>query len=587
MFYALFISIIICIVGARDNLQKRVESYQVAPSWQAVEVHDLDELMSVLSNPSLGWEDQRTIQVREDIILNDTLIIKNPIRLEGNCAARENGRCVITSTTGKPLIHIDGPSALVMLGNFELKFGKGTQGMGGAVTVSNYSQVDVSSCEISRNAASSGGAIVVMMKSHANIIDSFVSENIAAGYGGGFFVSSDSSLNLLNTVVTNNEAKFGGGIYLSPGAVLASDQSVITGNTLQENSKIARGGMSIEQHINSFSKGSDILLGQMENNGRFLKAKAYFRPVPDLTETFLEGGTPETLESFEERGAKVFNFPNLDENNINGVISTTQNHESFETLRGIEDNHQSLLETQTPISPITIGSIDNILSFSRRALQQSTEIPPDALVTEVTGEAEFAEAIKKQERFVNLTGHIVLSGQEKGDIALLPSIKASMTVEGNCQDIPYGGKCLLNGQALGAILFADNSFFVPGMELVFKNIVFLNGQASGSNGGAFANKGAMSVTFVNCDFVYNTAGSGGAVALIEGAFSIFSGCTFRDNTAAIDGSGPGTGGAVLLTGSSGFTRCTFENNIGNNGGAVGVGGSSQGIFFETCNFKVS
>jgi hypothetical protein len=63
-------------------------------------------------------------------------------------------------------------------------------------------------------------------------------------------------------------------------------------------------------------------------------------------------------------------------------------------------------------------------------------------------------------------------------------------------------------------------------------------------------------------------------------------CNFVNNAAATDGSGAGTGGAVLTTGSVGFTRCGFVGNEALNGGAVGVGGSSMGIFFDSCTFQV-
>jgi hypothetical protein len=45
------------------------------------------------------------------------------------------------------------------------------------------------------------------------------------------------------------------------------------------------------------------------------------------------------------------------------------------------------------------------------------------------------------------------------------------------------------------------------------------GQAK--EGGAFANTGAMLIEFVNCDFVSNAAGQGGAVSLVEGAVVTF------------------------------------------------------------------
>jgi len=204
---------------------------------------------------------------------------------------------------------------------------------------------------------------------------------------------------------------------------------------------------------------------------------------------------------------------------------------------------------------------------------------------EVYSEEELATAFRNKERFIDLKAHIILSARFAGEKALLPSIKASVTIEANCPE-PYEGKCMINGQGLGQIFFADNSAFQAGVEMKFTNMIFINGYASGRQGGAIGNQGAMSMTFVLCDFVENSAGAGGALALVEGAFPVLQDCKFVKNAAATDGSGSGTGGAILMTGAGAFSRCRFEGNTGQNGGAIGVGGSANAIFFDDCDFVV-
>lgn len=51
--------------------------------------------------------------------------------------------------------------------------------------------------------------------------------------------------------------------------------------------------------------------------------------------------------------------------------------------------------------------------------------------------------------------------------------------------------------------------------------------------------------------------------------------------------GSGAGGAVYLTSNAGFTRVAFQGNAAPSGGAVGVGQSSSGIYFNGCTFSVS
>ena len=574
------------------------EPYQVEPSWRVIKVENERQLRAALANPALGWRDQRTIQLTDSIYLNESITLSNPIRIEGNCISNENGRCLVKATAGDALFYATGPAALVTLANLELKFGHGSGEMGGAVTASNYSQVDITSCVLTGNSALSGGAIMIAPHAHVNVINSVVADNVALKHGGGIGVSRGGSVHLENSLVANNEASWGGGVHLNAGSVLTAVQSTVQSNSLTKERKrksakaqrkefLAGASVSEDGNIN----GADIVLEKelLGQSGAFLYSEAFFRPLPAENETFVAGGKLRDLKHFHGR------LPNGDSVPFDVDFGLPVDAPMDDYIPGIQSRDASRIEHDAPKSLDLGGSRKNeanILSseispFSRRALQQSFDIPSGARVVEATSEEDFAKAILGKERYINLTGHIILSGLQKGDKALLPSIKASLTVDGNCPQKPYGGKCLLNGQGLGAILFADNSAFTPGMEIVLKNIIFLNGQSSGGTGGALANKGAFSIAFIDCDFVNNAAGSGGAVALIEGAFSIFSNCTFTDNAAATDGSGPGTGGAVLLTGSAGFTRCSFKNNVANNGGAIGVGGSSQGIFFEDCTFEVN
>ncbi len=51
--------------------------------------------------------------------------------------------------------------------------------------------------------------------------------------------------------------------------------------------------------------------------------------------------------------------------------------------------------------------------------------------------------------------------------------------------------------------------------------------------------------------------------------------------------GSGAGGAVYLTSNAGFSRVVFQGNAAPSGGAVGVGQSSSGIYFNGCIFSVS
>lgn len=194
-------------------------------------------------------------------------------------------------------------------------------------------------------------------------------------------------------------------------------------------------------------------------------------------------------------------------------------------------------------------------------------------------------ALKNKERFISLRSHIILSGEFGGPgESLLPSVKASVTILAECP-VPYDGKCMINAQGQGQIFYFDNTGFQAGMEITMSNMILINGAAPLSGGGAIANSGAMSFTLQNIDFVSNSGGSGGACSFVEGAFPVLTDCTFKKNSAAIDGSGSGTGGAILMTGAGAFTRVSWLDNSGMNGGAIGVGGSADSMFFDQCVFS--
>lgn len=528
------------------------------------------QLRAALKNPSLGWSDRRVVQLTGDLLLSATITISSPVRIEGYCTSNDDDRCTIRAANSQPLFHITGPAALVRLGNLQLVEGRGLAGMGGAVTASNHSQVEITSCELTMNTAASGGAILISDHSHVNLISSDVTGNSAVGCGGGVSVLS-GSLHMDKSTVEGNTGAEGGGICMGSSSLLTAINSTVTDNRLR--GKAARNGSNSEA-INTVPAaalaGRDIEMRSDWSSVQGSAAEAYFDPVPVPQKTIVAGGRLQTISELRSHlpGAPA-PFP--------VVLPRAEDNVGAARAAGIVRGARSQVKSSS------LGR-DDVLA--RRGLRQSTDFPPGAQVVDANSEQDLAQAFINKERYISLQSHIVMTGDYTGPNALLPSIKASVTIEGTCPD-PYGGKCLMNAQGLGAILYADNSAYLAGVEMVFKNIIFLNGQNSGNQGGAFANTGALSVTFINCDFVNNAAGAGGAVALVEGAFSVFQDCNFKNNAAATDGSGTGIGGAVLLTGASGFTRCDFNGNTALNGGAVGVGGSSNGIFWDECTFEVS
>ncbi|KAL4515601.1 hypothetical protein Ndes2526B_g03748 [Nannochloris sp. 'desiccata'] len=628
------------------------QQYTVAPGWRSIKVKTERQLRTALNNPALGWADRRVIQLTNDLLLSTSVTVSGPIRIEGNCADSPNGQCTVRAARPTPIFHMTGPTAFVQLGNLQLIGGQGSSGMGGAITATNSSQVEIKNCMLTTNSAtSSGGAIVISSSSHVTLVGSEISGNVAGQAGGGIYVE-DGTLHIDRSIVSGNSAAVAGGIYVSAGNLITVIDSRIQDNMLREISNSIKLSTNAEDEGDEREEdpGADLVLERAsaiiddndnsdenveERNGNSdekLKksifyskpGEAFFQPVPsskgeisvrgyiqelaDLHGHLPGEAAPESEFGTQRKVApallaalrkaavggrkslktKLFDNGDSSKDAANaavggGVVGKSAIEAERQLLTRLfgEDPLENEMNNQ-PAAPESLP-VGTHLPRRGRSLVQNGPFPAGALVVNVTNEQQLASAFKNRERFIRLQGHITLSGEYRGEKSLLPSIKASVTIEADCPT-PYEGKCLIKGASQGALMYADNTGFLPGMELSFKNMIFSNGKSEES-GGAIANSGAMAATFENCDFVNNDAGMGGAVALVEGAFGVFIDCLFKRNGAATDGSGAGTGGAVLLTGQAGFTRCIFEGNRGQNGGAVGVGGSSAGIFFDGCTFS--
>lgn len=137
----------------------------------------------------------------------------------------------------------------------------------------------------------------------------------------------------------------------------------------------------------------------------------------------------------------------------------------------------------------------------------------------------------------------------------------------------YGNEAIVAGA-----FFGQNS----GLEVDQCRFV---SNVSKAGGGALVGHKSGIYTFDECEFDNNYAnGSGGAVALLEGIWARFRNCRFRDNTSETE-LYLSDGGAVLITpydNEASFTNCSFSGNeAGDFGGAVYATSTSD---FISCLF---
>ena len=145
------------------------------------------------------------------------------------------------------------------------------------------------------------------------------------------------------------------------------------------------------------------------------------------------------------------------------------------------------------------------------------------------------------------------------------AIKKDITIIGN--------HSTLDAKYLSRIAFSNN-------KVTLINITFINGYNDGG-GGALDIQGSGS--FVNCNFVNNSAHNrGGAVYIGSSSSGSFVSCNFVNNSAKRE-----DGGAVFSFGPTSFDDCSFMNNHANyQGGAVYINSAFSTAYgaFGDCSF---
>ncbi|WP_407376507.1 lectin like domain-containing protein [Methanobrevibacter sp.] len=113
---------------------------------------------------------------------------------------------------------------------------------------------------------------------------------------------------------------------------------------------------------------------------------------------------------------------------------------------------------------------------------------------------------------------------------------------------------------------AAKIFDVKNKNIIFRDIIFINGKTD-TQGGAITGKCSAE----NCTFIGNTAGYGGATYSVDCL-----NCTFSENTAKYNG-GAGCGGS--------FVNCIFTRNSAQHlGGAIYTGSNMEKYTIKNCSF---
>ncbi|KAI3424151.1 hypothetical protein D9Q98_009511 [Chlorella vulgaris] len=592
---ALGLQLLLCSALVAGLQQPAVDLELSAAAGETITVANEQQLRAALAVGDLGWRDRRALHLNADIHLTTLLTISAPVRLHGACtdAAGSARPCVLSGTAssagaGTPLLHISGPAALAQLSNLELVGGVGAGSLAGALTASNHSIAELVGVRLAGNTAAAGGGARVDTHAQLSLTRCFVEDNSAQQGGGGIFAHS-GSLHLDRTTVQGNRAGEGAGISLSGGSRLTATGCSLGGNLLLGSSE-------------GPEAGADLLVVDGDNSA------AYLDPLPEHGEVSVRGGKLRRMSLLTDTSAdadasRLHHVWDAQEAILPGKLPkqqqvrrqpqrqpagqpTAEEAVQLKQRSKMSADERTVVDWMWRVGRAESSEIAVAAAAGRAQAKQKDEQPrssrklKQAYTVGVTTEKELADAISSKERYIRLDAHIGLTGAFKGLMSVLPPIKASVTITGNCNNQIFGGLCLLDAKSLDRIIHVDNSIFAPSFFVTFENIRFTGGSASGL-GGAFFNQGRMQAEFNNCQFVGNSATNGaGAVSLADGAIGLFNKVLFQDNVAQF-----GAGGAAYLTSNAGFTLVEFQANTAPSGGAVAVGQSSSGIYFNGCTFN--
>lgn len=217
------------------------------------------------------------------------------------------------------------------------------------------------------------------------------------------------------------------------------------------------------------------------------------------------------------------------------------------------------------ISFILLLAIATISAASAADLNQTTETASNDM-NDIISKNENVELIRQtQMTFTDLDKDI--NGNNNSDVYLNHDYNFNLDSDTN-----FTEGIIINRQVTiwgnGHVLNANNAarIFNAGKGTVFHDITFINGKTD-NNGGAIDGDS----TAVNCTFIGNTAGYGGAT----GGVNCIN-CSFINNTAKYNG-GAGTSGS--------YVNCTFAGNTAMyHGGAIYVSVNREKYPITNCIF---
>ena len=475
--------------------------------------------------------------------------------------------------------------------------------LGGAISFFNNGTID--NCSFTNNKGQLGGAIYGEYANSASrgaIITQCTFDNNSAENGGALYFTTqydnyDGCVYLSDSNLTNNNASNYGAAYFNceNGTVI---NCIFENNSANENG----GALSWNRQKNGMIRNCSFIANSAENGGALYESNATNCSFINNTATTggaVSGGT--ITDSY---------FINNTATTGGAMIGGTAKNSTFVLNFASESGTEEIKDTDYDedckfiipkfIAPNKIIQYENSVILPLDLSEEGTNYDGYNITIRLTknGETETFYRLSGEEIEFNLepgTYHVTLS-LENSDVETLDisigitdgtsfwdlnrtingNDNSEITLDKNYTYVPNIDDDVKDGILINRDLTLDGNgstldgnhmariFNVTATKTSFKNINFVNGNASEGNGGAITFESYSESSIKDCNFTGNNANNGGA---IYGGTA--ENCTFIDNIAV-------TGGAI----DHGIaTDCSFTNNKGQHaGGAISEGNAKNCTF---------
>ncbi len=525
--------------------------------------------------------------------------------IDGDIDGDNKADITISGDNSYKIFYISGSSADVDL--LSLNLINGNDVSGGAIEVTNNSNLNIVNSSLLNNSATAdGGALILDQGGTTNIVNSLLANNYALHTGGAVFANNGHTLNIINTTIHDNEAGYwggginsvlsninisnstitgnadntflnsnihnGGGIFFGSGSTVNINNSVIAGNTTttaltpndirgdvdEANNSFFGTSVSILSGANNLNNAGDPGLASLADNGGPVNTRAI-----ETGSALLGAGNGGLLPAddfdLDGDGNAAESLP-IDANGLNRVNGILD-------IGAVESNSSVTVDNLSDV-------VDGDYSAGNLSLREAVNIVADG------GTIFFSSALGGQtihlaganiELYRDVTIDGDTNGDDVADITISgDSLSRIFNISGSTTDVDLLSLNLTQGHSgFGGAIFASSH-----NSLSITDTTFSNNVSTGSGGALYA-RGTGTTSLVNTLFTSNSAGDDGG-AIITGL-----GQTLSLANTTIDGnSADNLGGAIHLNSASDtlnvYSSTITDNMAGASGSSATSGGGISG-----------